>query len=258
MRKALAIAVLLLIAGGIAYWKHGYVKPVPKPGLWGFHDPPVLINMSWKKLGSVEILNVTSENASELYGTALQQLQDVGYSMTEGNWSSLECQWSLWESKNRTYYIAYNGSKFLAVRGPYEDVMKTTEETWLCGRPGNGTIISSPSPWKAAEALALSIGSELMEKNVTIEPANWTGPLPDWYLAKFSFRAHLGDGVEVLILVYSNESQVRYAEYLMKKREKLKFLESDAGQYVALIVLNGRSGDIDEVLSILKGPQVQG
>ncbi|WP_456422875.1 hypothetical protein [Thermococcus sp.] len=260
MKGRVAVTVVLtvlLVMGGLIYREHK-TKPVPRPPLWGFHDPPVLINMSWEKLGEVEILTITSENASGLYGKAMQQLQDIGYSMTQGNWSELTCQWSLWESKNKTYYLAYNGSKFLAVRGPYDGVMKATKKTWLCGRPKNGTITSSPSPWKAAEALALSIGSEFMKKNVTISPSNWTGPLPDWYLAKFSFSVKLGKGVEVLILIYSNESEVKYAEYLMEKREKLRFLESDAGQYKALIVFKGRAEDVDEVLSILEGPEVRG
>ncbi len=254
MKKVLALVSILILAG-LIYWQYYYIKPVPKPEIWGYGDPPVLINLSWEKVGSVDVLNMTSENASELYGKVIQQLQDVGYSMTQGNWSKVTCQWSLWESKNRTYYIAYNGSKFLAVRGPYDDVMKATGKTWLCGRPRNGTITSSPSPWKTAEAVALSIGSEFMKRNITISPANWSGPLPDWYLAKFSFKVNIGEGVDMLILVYSSEDQVRYAEYLMKKKDRsLRFLRSDGGNYYVLIALKGRDVDVERAIEIIQGP----
>lgn len=251
MKKALALVAILILAGFI-YWKYYYIEPVPKPSLWGFHDPPVLINMSWEKLGSVEILTINSENASGLYGKTMQQLQNLGYSMTQGNWSKLTCQWSLWESKNRTYYIAYNGSKFLAVRGTSEGVLNASAKEWLCGKPSGSSIVVAPSPWKAAEILALGLGKEFMERNISIAPANWSGPLPDWYLAKFSFKAKVGDGVDVLILVYSEEDQVKYAEYLLKKADKLRFLESDAGQYRALIVLKGRRTDVDKVVEIIQ------
>ena len=257
MRKKVVAGIILtvVVLAGLVYWEYYYVAPVPRPAMWGLHDPPTLANMSWEKSGSVEVLNFTSGNASSIYGRTIQELQDIGYAMTQGNWSQLTCQWSLWESKNRTYYVAYNGSRFLAVRGPYEGVLNATSRTWLCGKPRNGTIVSSPSPWKAAEALAISIGSELMEKNISVGPANWTGPKPDWYLAELPFRIDVGDGVTVLILIYSNESEVKYAEYQLKKADRgLKFMESDAGQYKALLVFKGKAGDVDRVISILRGP----
>lgn len=258
MKRLLAVVLAVAVILGVVYWDYYYIKPVPRPKMWGYNDPPVLINMSWQKNGSVEVLSLTSKNASALYGKVMEQLQNIGYSMSQGNWSRVTCQWSLWESKNRTYYIAYNGSRFLALRGSYDDVLNATGRMWLCGRPKGGTLISSPSPWKAAEALALSLGSELMKYNITIGQATWEGPLPDWYLAKFSFEIKVGDGVLVLILVYSNESEVKYAEYLLKKKDRdLRFLESDAGQYKALIVLKGRKADVDEVLGILSGPRVK-
>ncbi len=254
MKRLITIVLAVAVILGFVYWDYYYIKPVPKPELWGFHDPPVLINMSWQKNGSVEVLSLTSGNASTLYGKVMEQLQNIGYSMSQGNWSRLTCQWSLWESENRTYYIAYNGSKFLALRGSYDDVIKATNRVWLCGKPKNGTLVSSPSPWKAAEALALSLGSELMKYNISIDQATWNGPLPDWYLAKFSFKIKVGTGVLALILVYSNESEVKYAEYLLKKRDRsLRFLESDAGQYRALIVLKGREADVERVIELIKG-----
>jgi len=254
MRKVVALVLLLVLTAGVLYWKYYYVEPVPKPKFWGYTDPPALINMSWQRDGAVEVLNLTTENASRLYGELLSQFQRIGYSMSQGNWSSVACQWSLWDSRNRTYYIAYNGSRFLAVRGPYEDVVKFAEGEWLCGKPSSEVMLPTPSPWKVAGVLAVSIGNALMENNVSVSPAAWNGPLPDWYLAKFSLEVNVGSGVSLLILIYSNESEVKYAEYLLRKADRgLRFIESDAGDYKALLVLKGNRKDVERVMNLIEG-----
>ncbi len=252
-RLALGIILVLFLLAGTVYWRHNYVEPVPKPEIWGLSDPPSLANMSWEKRGTADVLIFEGQNAPRLYGEVLEELQDLGYTMLEGNWSRTECQWSLWEGRNESYYIAYNGTRFLAIRGPREDVLRTSSREWLCGRPSGSSIAVVPGPWKAAEILALALGSKLMERNVSIAPANWTGPVPDWYLAKFSFRANVGEGVEVLILVYSSKDQVKYAEYLMKKEDRsIKFLRNDGGNYYALIALRGRKADVDKAVEIIQ------
>ncbi|NJE54894.1 hypothetical protein [Thermococcus sp. 21S9] len=254
-KKIIGAVVAVLILAGFIYWEYYYIPPVPKPEMWGYNDPPALINMSWKTLGQVEVINESIPNAGELYGKTLAELPEVGYSMVSGNWSNEACQWSYWTSRTKAYYIAYNGTRFLAIRGKPEDVLNATEEYWLCGKPLDSNPLPSPSPWKVAEAMAISLGNKFMENNVTISPANWTGPLPDWYLAKFSFRVNIGDGVEVLILVYSSEDQVKYAEYVMKKKDRsIKFLRNDGGDYYALIALKGRKADVDKAIEIIQKP----
>jgi hypothetical protein len=245
--------------GLFAYWRYSYIEPVPKPALWGLSDPPVIGNMSWTKEGAVETLWEENHSVPQLYGEVIGQLQDLGYSLEEGNWSRTDCQWSLWDNGRRAYYVAYNGTKFLAIRGKLQDVVNATKERWLCGRPSGSRVIATPSPWKEAEILAITMGKELMDANVSVKPEEWRGPLPDWYLAKFSFEAKTGGGVDILILIYSAEDQVKYAKYQLMKRERnLKLLESDAGQYRALIVLKGNPKGVESVLSIILGPTKEG
>jgi len=255
-KKLIGAVVAVVILAGFLYWEYLYIPPVPKPEMWGYHDPPVLINMSWKRSGAVEVVNTTLKNASEVYGEAIGELSKIGYSMILGNWNNVTCQWSYWSNRKKAYYLAYNGTVFLAIRGAPDAVLNASEEHWLCGRPLNATPLPSPSPWKLAESEALALGTRLMKNNVTVEVANWTGPLPDWYLAKFSFKAEIGDGVEVLILVYSSDDQAKYAEYLMKKRDRgLRFLMSDAGDYTVLIVLKGRKEDVSRIVEIIQSPE---
>ncbi len=254
MKRVLgAIIAIAVLASALYYWGRDEVKPVEKPALWGLTDPPALTDMSWEKTGNAEVLKVENGSAPQLYGEVIAELQDLGYSMSSGNWSGTECQWSLWErAGGKAYYVAYNGSTFLAVRGSSSGVLNETRREWLCGRPSGSFIASAPSPGKAAEVLAIGLGKELMDAGISIGQANWSGPLPDWYLAKFSFEAKTGDGVQVLILIYSREDQVRYAKYLLRKADRgLRFIESDAGQYRALIVLKGRKADVERVLSII-------
>ncbi len=256
MKRVLGIIVVIaVLASALYYWERDELKPVEKPALWGLTDPPALANMSWEKTRNAEVLKVENGSAPQLYGEVIAELQDLGYAMSSGNWSRTNCQWSLWErAGGKTYYVAYNGSTFLAVRGKSSGVLNETRREWLCGKPSGLFIASAPSPWKAAEVLAIGLGKELMDANISIGQANWSGPLPDWYLAKFSFGAKAGDGVQVLILIYSKDDQVRYAEYVLRKADgSLRFMESDAGQYRALIVLKGRKSDVDRVLSVLVG-----
>ncbi|WP_297470332.1 hypothetical protein [Thermococcus sp.] len=254
MKKVLALVSILILAG-LIYWQYYYIKPVPKPEIWGYTDPPSLVNASWEKSGSVEILNETMKNAGEFYGTILSQLSQIGYSMVSGNWSRKDCQWSYWTGRNKAYYIAYRENSFLAIRGKPEDVLNASDEHWLCGRPGDSNPLPSPSPWKVAEAMALSLTEKFMKNNVSTSLTNWTGPTPDWYLAKFSFSVNIGDGVEILILVYSSEDQVKYAEYLMKKKDRsVRFLRSDGGDYYTLIALKGRKADVNRAIEIIQEP----
>ena len=256
MKRAVGIVAVLVVLAFIAYWEFYYVKPVPKPEIWGYTDPPSLVNASWEKSGSVEILNETMKNAGEFYGTILSQLSQIGYSMVSGNWSRKDCQWSYWTRQDKAYYIAYRENSFLAIRGEPEDVLNASDEHWLCGRPLDSNPLPSPSPWKIAEAMAISLGSKFMKNNITTKPSNWTGPMPDWYLAKFSFKANVGNGVEVLILVYSSEDQVKYAEYLMKREDRsIKFLRSDGGDYYTLVALKGRKADVNRAIEIIQKPR---
>ncbi|WP_297516341.1 hypothetical protein [Thermococcus sp.] len=255
-RLVAGIILALFIFAGVVYWKYYYIEPVPKPQIWGYTDPPSLENMSWEKMGPVEILNETTENAGGLYGSVLSELSKIGYSMVSGNWSSKTCQWSYWTRGTKSYYLAYNGTKFLVIRGETGAVLNASDEHWLCGRPLDSGPLPSPSPWKVAEAMAISLANKFMENNVTTIPANWTGPMPDWYLAKFSFKANVGEGVEVLILVYSSDDQVKYAEYVMKKEDRsIKFLRNDGGDYYTLIALKGRKADVDRAIEIIQKPE---
>lgn len=253
-KKLIGAVVAVLILAGFLYWEYYYIPPVPKPETWGRTEPQVLENLSWEKMGSVEVLNASVSNAPELYGRAIGELQKLGYSMVSGNWSSKTCQWSYWTGRE-AYYLAYNGTRLLAIRGSPGDVLNATESLWLCGKPLDSNPLPSPSPWKAAEAMAISLGNKFMKHNVTVVPSNWTGPLPDWYLAMLSFRVNVGDGVEVLILVYSSEEQVKYAEYLIKKRDRsVRFLRTDGGEYYILVVLKGRKADVERAVEIIQKP----
>ncbi|WP_145955359.1 hypothetical protein [Thermococcus henrietii] len=256
MKKAVAGIILAVsLLAGLVYWEYYYVAPVPKPKIWGYTDPPSLVNMSWEKSGGVEVINATLKNASEVYGEVIGELSKIGYSMVSGNWSSIKCQWSYWSNRKKAYYIAYNGTRFLAIRGAPNAVLNASEEHWLCGKPLDASPLPSPSPWKLAESEALALGTKFMKNNITVSRTNWTGPLPDWYLAKLSFEAEIGDGVEVLILVYSSDTQVKYAEYLMKKKDRgLRFLVSDAGDYTVLMVLKGRKADVNRAVEIIQEP----
>ena len=254
MKKVLGVIIsIAILASAFYYWERNGIKPVEKPDLWGLTDPPALADMGWEKTGNVEVLKVENGRAPQLYGEVIAELQNLGYAMTSGNWSGTDCQWSLWErAGGKAYYVAYKGSTFLAVRGSSSGVLNETRREWLCGRPSGSFIASAPSPGKAAEILAIGLGKELVDAGISIGQANWSGPLPDWYLAKFSFEAKAGNGVQVLILIYSGEDQVRYAKYVLMKADRgLSFIESDAGQYRALIVLNGKKADVKRILSII-------
>jgi len=260
MKKlAAGIIMALFLLAGAVYWKYweGYhIQPVPKPKIWGYTDPPSLANMSWKNVGSVEMIRENVSTAGALYGKTLLELQEIGYSMVSGNWSEKTCQWSYWTRGDKGYYIAYNGTAFLAIRGNNGAVLNASEENWLCGKPLDAPPMASPSPWKLAEAMAVSFANKFMKNNFTITAFNWTEPLPDWYLAKVSFKAEVGDGVEILILVYSDRDQVEYAEYLMKKADRnLEFLRNDGGDYYALIALRGNRDDVEKAVEIIQKPE---
>jgi len=239
-RLLLAIAVLVLVMSvALTY------RPSPeKPPLWGLSDPPALSNFTWENRSGTEVLALNS--SPRLYGVTLEELRELGYTLVSGNWSSRTCQWSYWTSGARAYYVAYNGTRFVAVRGDPYLVLETAQNITPCN--SGGTAVPTAGPWKTAEETALSLITLFLENNVTVSPANWTGPLPDWYLAKFSFRANIGDGVEVLILVYANDEQAKYAE---------EFLEGTVlrteGEYYVLIVLRGRKADVNRAVSIIQG-----
>ncbi|WP_456368738.1 hypothetical protein [Thermococcus sp.] len=257
--KALILVVFIgLIAGSFVYIKYERIEPVEKPALWGLSDPPSLSNFTWMSEGGTQVLNVTLKKAPEVYGNAIKELKLLGYALDSGNWSSSECQWSLWVKSGRAYYVAYRGSRLLAIRGKFRDVVKATEKKWLCGRPLDSTPVKAPTPEMILLKHALQIGNTLMKHNVEVSPGNWTGPLPDWYLEKMSFTAKVGEGVEILLLLYSSDDQVRYAEYVMRQRDRsLRFLEGDAEDYRILIVLKGRKADVGEVEGMLQGPPVK-
>jgi len=255
MKRTVGILVAIMLLGGFLYWEYYHIKPVPKPSIWGYTDPPILTNMSWEEAGGVEVLEETVPQAGEVYGKVMEELMEIGYSMVSGNWSRKDCQWSYWVGRTKGYYIAYNRTQFLAIRGKPEAVLNASEKTWLCGKPLDSNPLPSLSPWKVAEAMAFSLANKFLKNNVTTVPANWTGPMPDWYLAKFSFKAEIGGGVEVLILVYSSEDQVKYAEYLMKREDRgLKFLRNDGGDYYVLVVLKGKKSDVKKAVEIIQNP----
>jgi hypothetical protein len=252
------IVAVGLIIGSLAYLEYNRIEVVAKPPLWGLSDPPALANFTWASRGGVQVLNVTLQSAPRLYGDSIEELKLLGYALNSGNWSGTKCQWSLWVKSGRAYYIAYEGDHFLAIRGDFNDVMTSTEKEWLCGKPLDATPIKAPTPEMILMKHALQIADTLSKRNITVSAGEWSGPLPDWYLAKMSFKAEVGKGVEVLVLLYSAEDQVRYAEYLMKKQDHgLRFLEGDAEDYRVLIVLKGRKADVGEVEGILRGPVVK-
>ncbi len=256
-RLTAGILVVILIASlGAVWWYRSNETSIPKkPPLWGLHDPPAGNNLTWQTEGKVQMAEVTMDNAASFYGDFEGQLIDLGYSMMMGNWSSTKCQWSIWNSgvHNRTYYIAYNGSRFLAIRGHYPDVMKATEREWLCQNPSNASPISAPSPEVEARAVGLKLGSTFMAANASIEPANWTGPMPDWYLGRISFKVNIGSGVEVLILTYTSREQAEYAAYqIREKNESVEILRNYGGQYYTLIVLKGAPKDVSIAAEIIR------
>ncbi len=249
----LAVILIASIAAGW-YWVEKPEAP-KKPALWGLHDPPLGKNLTWSGDGDLQVARATLRDAAGFYGDFEGQLIDLGYSMMMGNWSSTKCQWSIWDSgvHNRTYYIAYNGSRFLAIRGRYPKVMKEAEKIWLCQNPSNASPMGTPSPESVARAVGLKVGGLLSAANASVEPANWTGPMPDWYLGKFSFKANIGNGVDVLILTYTSREQAEYAKYLLEREDKsVEILEDYGGQYYSLIVLKGAPKDVRIAAEIIK------
>ncbi|AMQ19097.1 hypothetical protein A0127_07920 [Thermococcus peptonophilus] len=252
------ILAVLIVLSAVWYWEYYRIEPVPKPPLWGLSDPPVLDNLTWVKVGDVEIANTTTQAASRVYGDSLKQLKLLGYSINSGNWSNISCQWSLWVKAEKAYYLAYNGTHFLSIRGKPNDVINATEEHWLCGRPLDSSPIKSPTPEIILLRQTMYVANKLMENNISVGAGTWTGPMPDWYLSKMNFKVNVGDGVEVLMLLYSSEDQVKYAEYLMKKEDRgLHFLQGDAEDYRVLIALKGRKADVRKIEEILSGPSIR-
>jgi len=251
----IVLVVVLILAGGGVWYLSSDRNTVKKPALWGMSNPPEVANLTWTSAGNVQVARATLQNAPEFYGEFESDLAKLGYAMDMGNWSSTECQWSVWSSEhwNRTYYIAYSSNKFLAIRGPYNAVMNATNTNWLCHRPKGSTLLNSPSPQKTAEQEALLMLVGMMRQGINASPANWTGPLPDWYLSKVSFRVDVGRGVDVLILMYTSEDQMKYAEYLLKKEDKnLRILEDSEGQYYDIIVLKGDPMDVNTVVKLIQ------
>ncbi|WCN27412.1 hypothetical protein [Thermococcus kodakarensis] len=252
------ILAVLVVLSAVWYLKYYRIEPVPKPPLWGLSDPPVLENLTWVAEGNVEIANTTMSLASRVYGDSLKQLKLLGYSINSGNWSSTTCQWSLWTRGERAYYLAYNGTRFLSIRGGPNDVINATERQWLCGRPLDSSPINAPTPETILLRQAMYVANRLMENNISVGAGTWAGPMPDWYLSKINFRVNVGDGVDVLMLLYSSEDQVKYAEYIMKKEDRgLHFLSGDAEDYRVLIALKGRKADVKAVETALQGPPVR-
>ena len=257
MKKLLAGAIIAaLIISAVFLWNQGAESKKPeKPPLWGLTDPPLSENLTWSGDGRIQVTNTTLKDAAGFYGDFESQLIDLGYSMLMGNWSSTECQWSVWNSAvhNRTYYIAYSGSRFIGIRGSYIDVMDAAGRGWLCQDPSKARPLVTPSPDSEAKALSLQLGGLFMAQNITIKPANWSGPMPDWYLGEFSFRVELGRGVDVLVLVYTRREQAEYAAYQLEERDKgLRILKSYGGQYYSLIVLKGAQEDVERVVFIIQ------
>ena len=256
-RLTAGILVVILIASlGAVWWYRGYETNVPKkPPLWGLRDPPASNNLTWSNNGNVQIARASMKNAPRFYGQFQEELLRLGYSMMMGNWSTTKCQWSVWNSgiQNRTYYIAYDGEKFLAIRGDYVDVMNATGRYWLCQNPANATPIVTPSPETEAKVVGLQLGNVLMQRNITVGPENWSGPLPDWYLGKFSFKINFGNGVDALVLVYTSTTQAEYAAYQLRKKDPgLEILGDYGGQYSSLLVLKGRSEDVRAIVKIIQ------
>ena len=256
-KKILGAVVLVAVILGAAFmwYSRAENEVVPKPEEWGLKDPLVANNVTWVQMGNVQIANETFPRAPNFYGEMQKELLNLGYSMIMGNWSNISCQWSVWESftMNRTYYIAYSGEHFLGIRGPYVDVMNAAGKHWLCQDPSNSTTLVTPSPETAARGISLQIGDKMMKQNISVEAANWTGPMPDWYLGKFSFRINYGDGVEVLVLTYTTREQAEYAIYLLKKAEgDLEILRSYGGQYYSIIVLKGNKNDVALVVKLIQ------
>ena len=251
-----AVILVAVVLGAVFTWYSGTEREsVPKPDEWGLNDPPAANNITWDQIEGVQLANESLTDAPAFYGEMERELLKLGYSMIMGNWSNVSCQWSVWESttRNRTYYIAYSGEKFLGIRGPYGKVMETAERHWLCQNPENATMMVTPSPEATARAISLRIGDTMMGQNISIAPHNWTGPLPDWYLGKFSFKIETGDGVEVLVLTYTSREQAEYAMYLLKKADPdLEILRNYGGQYYSLIVLKGSKNDVATVVRILQ------
>ncbi len=258
MRRRLTAGILVaILIASLAtgwYWIERPKTP-KKPALWGLIDPPLSENLTWTGKGDLQVANATLKDAAEFYGDFEGQLIDLGYSMMMGNWSSTKCQWSIWNSgvHNKTYYIAYDGSRFLAIRGRYLQVMEKAGKDWLCQDPSNASPISAPSPESEAKAMGLKLGGIFMTANVSIGPANWKGPMPDWYLGKFSFKVNIGKGVEVLILTYTNRAQAEYATYQIERKDgSVKILKDYGVQYYNLIILKGAPNDVNTAAEIIK------
>ncbi len=256
MRKLLAlIVVVVVVASGAVVWEYSNRREKPqRPTLWGLTDPPAADNLTWSGKG-VQVAEESIGNAARFYGEFETELLDLGYSMLMGNWSNVSCQWSVWDNPifNRTYYIAYSGKRFLGIRGREEDVLRAAGSRWLCQNPSNASTLLTPSPQREAMALSLKLGALFSNKGIAVKNAEWRGPLPDWYLGKFSFRAEVGEGVDVLILVYTKEDQAEYAAYELRKADhSLRILRSYGLRYHALIVLNGSPGDVERAVAILQ------
>jgi len=253
---AAGILMVILIASiGGAWWYWHETSAPKKPPLWGLTDPPASNNLTWTDDGKVQIARANMKNAPRFYGQFQEELLKLGYSMMMGNWSTTKCQWSVWNSgiHNRTYYIAYEGKKFVAIRGDYVDVMNAAEKNWLCQNPANATSLVTPSPETEAKIIGLRIGNVLMQQHVNVAPGNWTGPMPDWYLGKFSFKIDYGNGVEALILVYTSTEQAEYAAYQLRRKDPgLEILGDYGGQYSSLLVLKGRPEDVRAIVKIIQ------
>jgi len=256
MRRLLAlIVVAIVIASGAIVWEYRNRGEKPqRPDLWGLTDPPAAGNLTWSGEG-VQVAEESIDNAARFYGEFEAELLDLGYSMLMGNWSSVSCQWSVWDNPvfNRTYYIAYSGRRFLSIRGREEEVLRAAGSRWLCQNPSNASTLLTPSPQREAVALSLKLGALFSNRGIAVRNAEWRGPLPDWYLGKFSFRAEVGGGVDLLILVYTKEDQAEYAAYELKKADHgLRILRSYGLRYHALIVLNGSPEDVKRAVAILQ------
>jgi len=258
-KKIIGVLVIAAVIAGALFLMYSHKeKEVPKPWDWGLADPPLANNLTWSQDGKVQITNATLPNAPSFYGEMERELLNLGYSMLMGNWSNTSCQWSVWNSmtRNRTYYIAYSGTHFIGIRGSYFDVMNAADKHWICQNPANSSIMVTPSPESAAREISLRIGDIMMQQNITVGPLNWTGPMPDWYLGKFSFQIHFGKGVDVLVLVYTSQEQAEYARYLLEKEDSsLKILRDYGGQYYSLIVFKGDEHDVNAVIKIIQSSQ---
>lgn len=245
--RVLAVIVIALIAVGVVNYllgesvegegERGNQKPAGRPFLWGLTEPPVLENVSWEKMGGVEITTLPRYVEGELEG----QLRALGYYPVYANWS--DCRWTIWNGR-KAYYVGENGSLVLVARGELKAVVEWVNETSKCGKPGWKTMVIGPSPQKALSYTASLIGDALERSGIIVVPSEWDGKIP-WNLANYTLRA---GKVEMLVLIYATDEQLEHAMSLVEG----KTLCVSALGYRALVVLKGPTRDVSRVYNLIE------